>query len=214
MRKKISDYEVYVFDLDGTLYDQPRLRLLMALRLARYYILHPFAIRQLFILQYFRKVKDTWTGGASEEEIIKKVASDINTDVDSVRMIVRKWIYDDPLEVIATTKDERLAEWIGKLRASGRKTIILSDYPTQDKLRALGIEADGQYCTFDPRIDALKPSPKGLQVIMEDLGVSPEDMLMIGDRTEKDGESAKSAGVDHLILARSVSKRKPYEKRS
>ncbi len=208
MRKKISDYEVYVFDLDGTLYDQPKLRLIMALRLARYYIFHPFAIRQLYILLYFRKTKDAWTDGASEEEIIKKVASDINTDADSVRMIVRKWIYDDPLEIIATTKDIRLAEWISSLRASGKKTVILSDYPTQDKLAALGIEADGQYCTFDPRIDALKPSPKGLQVIMEDLGTAPEDVLMIGDRTEKDGASAEAAGVDHLILPRHVGKRK------
>lgn len=208
MRKKLSDYSVYIFDLDGTLYDQPRLRIMMAVRLAMYYVLHPFSIRQLYILQYFRKVKDSWTGSSSEEEIIKKVASDIKTDADSVRMIVRKWIYEEPLDVIAKTKDEQLAGWIGKLRGSGKKVVIFSDYPTNDKLEALGIQSDGQYCTLDPRIDALKPSPKGLFVIMEDLGVSAEDMLMIGDRAEKDGKSAKAAGVDCLILERHVRRRK------
>ncbi|MCR5473888.1 MAG: HAD family hydrolase [Lachnospiraceae bacterium] len=207
MRKRINEYKVYVFDLDGTLYDQPKLRTLMALRLIRYYLFHPFAVRQLYILRYFRKVKDSWTGSSCEDEIIKKVASDINTDADSVRMIVRKWIYDEPLSVIGRTRDRRIGEWIEKLQKAGKTVLVLSDYPTQDKLRALSLSVGGQYCTADERIGQLKPSPKGLFVIMEDFGVSPEDILMIGDREEKDGECAKGAGADCLILPRHIGRR-------
>ena len=84
---------------------------------------------------------------------------------------------------------------------------VLSDYPTKDKLEALGVTVDAEYGPDDARIDALKPSPKGLYVIMEDTKTAPEDILMIGDRKEKDGEFARAARVDALILDRHVSRR-------
>ncbi len=207
MRRNINDYKLYVFDLDGTLYDQPRLRLVMAKRLLMYYMLHPFSVGDLLILQHFRSVKDNWEGSSSEDEIIKRVAEDKKCNTDRVKGIVRKWIYDNPLSALPATKDERLAGWIKKLRSKGRKVVILADYPTADKLRALNIEADGQYRPDDPRIDELKPSPKGLLAVMEDLNIPCEDILMIGDRAEKDGKCAENAGVDHLILARKVGRR-------
>lgn len=208
MRRDVKDYKLYVFDLDGTLYDQPRLRLIMAIRLLSYYVLHPFSASELFILQHFRKVKDSWTESSSEDDIIARVASDKNTDPKKVSGIVRKWIYEDPLSAIVKTKDESLCNWMASLRRDGKKVVILSDYPTEDKLHALGVEVDGQYGPDDERIDELKPSPKGLKVIMSDLGVSSDDTLMIGDRKEKDGMCAEACGVDHLILPRKVSKRK------
>ncbi len=211
MKKNINDYSIYVFDLDGTLYDQPRLRLIMAVRLLGYYLCHPFAAGDLFILQHFRKVKDSWQGDASEEAIIKKTAEDKGVSVKRAEGIVQKWIYDNPLSALEKTKDEKLIKWIDKLRSSGKKVLILSDYPTCDKLKALGVEADGQYGPDDKRIDSLKPSPKGLLVIMDDMHAAAEEILMIGDRMEKDGECAKAAGVDYVILNRHVSKRKINE---
>ena len=125
MRKDINDYSLYVFDLDGTLYDQPKLRKMMAVRLMTYYLCHPFSIRDLYILQHFRKVKDTWEGPSSEAGIIRKVAKDRGTDEQRVHGIVRKWIYDDPLHIIAKTKDEKLAGWINKLRSAGKTSASL-----------------------------------------------------------------------------------------
>ena len=208
MNKGFDDYKLYVFDLDGTLYDQPRLRKMMALRLIRYYFFHPFSVRDLLILMYFRKVKDNWTKNASDDDIIKKVSSDKHTDYRKVKDIVRKWIYDDPLCILRKTRDNALAERISKLRADGAKVVVLSDYPTADKLKALGITVDGSYGPEDARINELKPSPKGLWVVMEDYETAAEDVLMIGDRMEKDGASAEAAGVDFLILERRVGRRK------
>ena len=207
MRRDINDYSLYVFDLDGTLYDQPKLRFMMATRLMGFYILHPFRAGELFILQHFRKVKDSWTKSSSEDEIIEQVAKDKKTDAAHVKSIVRRWIYDDPLEVIAKTKDTKLIEWIGLLRNSGKKVFILSDYPAEDKLGAMNVTVDGTYDPLDERIDELKPSPKGLSVIMQDTGLAPEEILMIGDRSEKDGMCAEACGVDSLILARKVNAR-------
>ena len=214
MRKDINDYSLYVFDLDGTLYDQPRLRMIMAVRLVMYYIHHPFSVKDIMILQHFRKVKDARVSGSSDEEVIKTVAENKNTDIERVRRIVGKWIYDDPLSALSKVKDTKLIAWIGELRASGKKVVIFSDYPVKDKLDAMSVTVDGMYDPKDPRIDEQKPSPKGLSVIMQDTGIAAGDILMIGDRMEKDGMSAKAAGVDCLILERNVSKRKINEKRA
>ena len=122
-------------------------------------------------------------------------------------LMQKRWIYDNPLSVLPKVCDTQLAGWISELRKNGKTVVVLSDYPTKDKLEALGIEVDGQYGPDDDRINELKPSPKGLQVIMQDYGISPEDIIMIGDRSEKDGECAKGAGVDSLILVRRTAKR-------
>ena len=57
------------------------------------------------------------------------------------------------------------------------------------------------------RVGELKPSPKGLNLIMSDLNVSKDKTIMIGDRMVKDGEAAKKAGCDYLILSKSKKKR-------
>ncbi len=207
MRREINEYSLYVFDLDGTLYDQPKLRFIMAKRLISHYLLHPFSVKELLVLMYFRKVKDEWKDSSSEEDIIRKVARDKKTDEQKVSATVRKWIYDNPLDALAKTKDEKIIKWIEDLRKSGRRVVILSDYPASDKLDAMKVPVDGIYDPADPRIDRLKPSPKGLEVIMSDTGFSGKDILMIGDRLEKDGMCAEAANVDYLILPRKVSKR-------
>lgn len=207
MKHNIGDYKLYIFDLDGTLYDQPMLRLIMATRLVCYYICHPIRIKELLVLKHFRKVKDKWNDNSSEGALYDKVAADKRVTSDYVERIVRKWIYDNPLSALLRVRDEKLAALIKKLRQRGKIVVIFSDYPTEDKLKALKIEADGRYGPEDKRIDELKPSPKGLKVILEDYGMLPEDALMIGDREEKDGMCARAASVDCLILKRNVRKR-------
>lgn len=190
-----------MFDLDGTLYNQPRLRLIMATRLVRYYVCHPFKVKELVVLQDFRKTKDSWEGDSNESLICKAVAEKHNIEKSYVTGIVQRWIYENPLSAVAATKNVKLLEWIDFLKKNKKTVVILSDYPTQDKLDALQVTCHGQYSTTSERIGELKPSPKGLLIIMEDFKKCPEDTLMIGDRDEKDGECAKSAGVDYINVS-------------
>jgi putative hydrolase of the HAD superfamily len=57
-------------------------------------------------------------------------------------------------------------------------------------------------------IGSMKPDPKGLKVILSDIGLKSEEVLMVGDRYEKDGLAAKACEMDYIILPSSSGKRR------
>ena len=202
-------YRAVAFDLDGTLYDQKRLRKIMAKRLMLHYLCHPFRIRELFLLQTFRKVRDRWEIYADQfedsplsldEQQYAYIASITGTNPSAVETVVKRWIYENPLSALSTCTNTELASYIEELHKKGIPVCIVSDYPIPDKLKALNICADHLYAPGDERAIELKPSPMGLKLLMEDLSLTPEEVLMVGDRDEKDGESARRAGTDYVIL--------------
>ncbi len=200
-------YRAVAFDLDGTLYDQKRLRMIMAFRLGLYYVIRPFRIKDLLILKTFRKVRDHWdeieekSGSLSIDDAqYAYVAKKCGVKPERVAKVVADWIYDNPLSALPKCADPMLASYIRDLRQNQIPVLIHSDYPIADKLHALGLEADGMYAPGDERAIDLKPSPSGLLMILKDLDLSANELLMVGDRDEKDGESARRAGVDYVIL--------------
>ena len=221
-----------IFDLDGTLYDQPRLRLGMMMHLVGFYILHPLRIKELLLLQTFRKVKDDWdesvnvvadeelSGNGDQDDyasnsidaldktICRYIADKKNVSVKLMTEVVYKWIYKDPLELLHKVRDVQLIERITQLRSNGKKVIVWSDYPVAEKLGALECEVDAVYSSTDEKIMELKPSPKALTIIMQEHSVDNKDIIMIGDRYEKDAKAAIAADIDYLILERNIRKRK------
>lgn len=192
----------------------------MAIRLIKYYGLHFWQFRELLIIKKFRDVKDNWESiqkslsinalnGESDidEQQYKYVAMKLNTSPEKVKNVIRRWIYENPLDALKLSKDERLSGIIER-ELKDKKVVVLSDYPAYDKLKAMDINIKDAYCTAQKEIGELKPSPKGLMYISSLYDVPTSDMLMIGDRMEKDGECAKRAGVDYMIIGRQVSKRK------
>ncbi|MDO4187701.1 MAG: HAD family hydrolase [Lachnospiraceae bacterium] len=201
----LNKYDLYVFDVDGTLYFQNKLRFIMATRLLGYYISHINKIRDLLIIKDFRslreKAKDT-------DRLYELTAEKNKTSVGRVEEVIKKWIYENPIDAVAKSKDLELCKLTRELQSSGKKVAIWSDYEAKDKLEALSIECENVYTAEQERVGELKPSPKGLLLIMNDLEVTPDRTLMIGDRMVKDGEAAKAAGCDYLILSKSKNKRK------
>jgi len=227
-KRLINEYEAVVFDLDGTLYYQKQLRTTMAKRLAKYFAHHPFEIKDLLILKKFREVRDEWDdiliahsdmvlkcvkAGETVENVnldalqYRYLAKKMHSKEEHVKAVITKWIHDNPLSAIKESEDLIIAQIIKQLRKLGIKVYIFSDYPIEDKMRAMGIKADGYYSATLPRINELKPSPKGLYIIMHDNDLQPEDILMIGDRDSKDGEASRRAKVDYLILDSSRAER-------
>ncbi len=72
--KKITEYKAVIFDLDGTLYFQTKLRLIMACCLGGYYVSHFWKFKELLALKKFREVRERWDDISSTDESVRGVA--------------------------------------------------------------------------------------------------------------------------------------------
>lgn len=199
-----NKYDLYVFDVDGTLYYQNKLRLIMGKRLLMYYLLHPLKFKDLIIIKNFRSLREN---AKDTNGLFDITAKKCNVSVSRVNEVIKKWIYENPIDALIASKDDTLLAIIDKLKANGKTVAIWSDYEADDKLKALKLSTDYVYTAEQERVGELKPSPKGLNLIMSDLNVPKDKTIMIGDRMVKDGEAAKKAGCNYLILSKSKKKR-------
>ena len=199
-----NKYDLYVFDVDGTLYYQNKLRLIMGKRLLMYYLLHPLKFKDLIIIKNFRSLREN---AKDTNGLFDITAKKCNVSVSRVNEVIKKWIYENPIDALIASKDDTLLAIIDKLKANGKTVAIWSDHEADDKLKALKLSTDYVYTAEQERVGELKPSPKGLNLIMSDLNVPKDKTIMIGDRMVKDGEAAKKAGCDYLILSKSKKKR-------
>ena len=84
----------------------------------------------------------------------------------------------------------------------------MSDYPADEKIHAMGLEADLVIAATDKRVNALKPDPAGLRFIAEYFKTDIRDIVLIGDREDTDGEAARRINMQSII----INKEKIYNK--
>ena len=196
-----STIDLVVFDVDGTLYDQRRLRLGMLRQL----IGHSWQTRSLntlLILRTFRQVRETLGEQAGRDFMAlqyAQTASRHGTTPAAVRALTEEWMERRPLPLLAACRYAQVAEVFAGLRANGKRIAAFSDYPAVAKLAALGLQADAVVCATDADISRLKPDPAGLLSILRQTGVGPARALMIGDRFDRDAAAAGKAGMRALI---------------
>ena len=196
-----STIDLVVFDVDGTLYDQRRLRLGMLRQL----IGHSWQTRSLntlLILRTFRQVRETLGEQAGADFMAlqyAQTASRHGTTPAAVRALTEEWMERRPLPLLAACRYAQVAEVFAGLRANGKRIAAFSDYPAVAKLAALGLQADAVVCATDADISRLKPDPAGLLSILRQTGVGPARALMIGDRFDRDAAAAGKAGMRALI---------------
>jgi FMN phosphatase YigB (HAD superfamily) len=190
-----------VFDIDGTLYDQRRLRIAMM----RDLLLDAASRRRLDaikILRAYRQIRERLAEREApdcEAALIAETASATGHSPAAIRLIVEEWIERRPLPYLPACRYPGLVELFAGLRCNAKMIGILSDYPAGAKLAALGLDADYVVCATDKGIGLLKPNPRGLQAIIATAGVSPFETVLIGDRADRDGLAARRSGVWPLI---------------
>lgn len=86
--------------------------------------------------------------------------------------------------------------------AVGKRQVVLSDYEAEYKLRLLDLEHYFFSRYAGECLGFVKPNPGGFLTIAADLGISPSNILHIGDRADRDGQAARAAGCQCLILGR------------
>ncbi|MBB4602193.1 phosphoglycolate phosphatase/putative hydrolase of the HAD superfamily [Hymenobacter luteus] len=192
-----------IFDVDGTLYAQDRLRKRMLRALLRYYSIRPWKLAELQILRRFRierEKQSAYAGADLEADQYQWVAQNRRYPAEQVREVVQRWMFQHPNQFLLPCRYPGVAEFFAALRARGITIGIYSDYPAQEKLAALGLAADIIISSTDKTVNRLKPNPQGLLHITRQLGLLPQQCLFIGDRPELDGACAEAAAMPYLIV--------------
>ena len=193
--------KLVVFDVDGTLYRQRTLRLLMLRELLQHCIMTATTMPAR-VLSTYRSIRET-LGDAEVEGfeplLIARTARETGCSHDTVESIVSEWIEHRPLRHLASCRYPLLPELFSGLKLRGKIVGILSDYPARGKMHAIGLVPDYVVAAGDPEVGVLKPHPRGLQVLMAAAGADAAETVVIGDRPERDGAAAARAGTAALI---------------
>jgi putative hydrolase of the HAD superfamily len=192
-----------IFDLDGTLYDQPRLRRRMLRELLTAVLLSPRqGLLALRILSVFRRLredlpaKDVRNLAQTQYELAGQA---LKRDPEQIREVVAEWMFRRPLRHLPRCVPSGLEDVLAWLRDQAIPAGVFSDYPAQAKLDSLNMRFDLVLDAEDPRIDRLKPDPAGLLLSARLLDHAPDQCLLIGDRDDRDGEAARRAGMPCLL---------------
>jgi HAD superfamily hydrolase (TIGR01549 family) len=133
-------------------------------------------------------------------------ASASGLSVAEVQALVDEWIMTRPLKYLQLCRASGLDGLLATLDRLALKAGVLSDYPAEAKLRALGV--DGRFwpvlCSTDPEIDAFKPNPRGFLRACELWDMSPSQVLFVGDRADVDAAGASAAGMPCAIVGRAI----------
>jgi HAD superfamily hydrolase (TIGR01549 family) len=198
----VDRVKAVIFDVDGTLYDQRRLRRQMLRDLLAYYLARPWRFRELMILRAYRSIREEHAGEAGNIETGQYhwCAERMGCSPDEVRQVVARWIYREPNQYLHALTYPGARRLFDLLHRQGIRVAIYSDHSATEKLQAMGLKADLVVCSTDPQVDRLKPDPAGLLHITKALGLRMDQCLFIGDRQEMDGECAIRAGMPYHIL--------------
>lgn len=202
--------QAVMFDVDGTLYNQTKLRYIMSFKILFNAVANPLsAKRTINVIKYYRYAQEilrekkiySVTDGEGQIKLTSQLS---NTDEATVREIVKKWFEEIPLTVIPGCKKNNLEKTFEWLYKNGFKIGLYSDYDCNEKAKVLNIDKyiSAYVSSADSSVGVFKPDPKGFLIAAEKLGVFPENVLYVGDRVEVDLVGANAAGMKAAILGK------------
>lgn len=199
--KTINNKKVFIFDVDGTLYSQRKMRMRMAMKLAVHYSLHFFRYKELKAISTFRKIRETAEfKETTMEQQIEYAANKCKIDYSKAKAAIEKWMFVVPLDIMEKCAFKDLIEFIKSFQGNGKELVIYSDYPADDKLKRLNLTPSMIFTPENPHIAHLKPSKKAMEYIISKLPCELNDIIYIGDRDCKDKRSAQYAGIDYCDI--------------
>jgi len=197
-----------VFDVDGTLYVQSLLRMTMAAHFLGSVVAHPVrTARDAKIVSHYRRHQEVLRGRSTAVQDLRReqaamTAATSGFDVETVGKTVETWMENIPCRYMVLCRRPGLIGAFRSLKQKGYRIGILSDYPSEGKLRALGVRpfVDAVLCTSDPSVGRFKPHPHGFRSIARRLGVPAPQILYVGDRRNVDAAGALSAGMRTVLV--------------
>ncbi len=196
-----KNIQLVIFDLDGTLYDQRKLRRRLYFLFIFNLFLGKINLLDLKIVAEFRRQREKHKGYSSpslEEDQYSWCLEKTRVPVKKIRETIEKLMFNIPLGLLKKVLYPQTISFIDLLRKNEIKTAVYSDYPVTEKLLAIGIKADKTFCSTHRNIAQLKPSKKGPVEICKAFGCDTDKAIYIGDREDTDGESARMAGISFI----------------
>jgi FMN phosphatase YigB (HAD superfamily) len=212
----LSAYDLFIFDLDGTLYDQHRLRNIMVAELFFRWITCRVSFRELRIITSFRKMRELNLGYASPrvyEDQFTWSAEALDIPFEEVKKVVEHWMLSYPLKHLRKSRYPGVKSFFGLLREQNKKIAVFSDFPVDKKLAELHLSVDKTYCSTEYHIAQLKPTKKGIELICRDFKCPLEKAVFFGDRMDTDGETARLAGVQFIQVDVKLARRGKFYRR-
>jgi FMN phosphatase YigB (HAD superfamily) len=204
-----SQYDAWLVDLDGTLYEARWVKLAMAVELALFGWFAVATLRQ-FRHDHEALREEVAEGNALAVTFPSPFAAQLARSADALQVpvaqierVVQDWMFERPGKWIRRFPRRDLLAELRTFKAAGGRTALVSDYPAERKVTALGardlfevIVANGE--PHGPR--RLKPDPEGYLRAAELLQVDPSRCLVIGDRDDADGEAARAAKMAFRLI--------------
>jgi FMN phosphatase YigB (HAD superfamily) len=185
-------------DLDGTLYEAPKVKLAMFGELALYGWKSVATLRRFRLEHEHQRRTQAEPHDSPYQRQIENTARALGIPSEVVARCVDEWMIVRPARWLRRFRRESLLAELQAFKAAGGLIAVVSDYPARVKLEALGhlglfdvVVANGE--PQGPRW--LKPHPDGFLRAAERLQVPAERCLVLGDRVEADGEAARRAGM-------------------
>ncbi len=204
-----APYDAWLVDLDGTLYTARWVKLAMAIELGL------FGWSAVGTLRQFRHDHETLREEVSAGNALAvsypspfaaqlaRSAETLQLPVAQVERVVQDWMFERPGKWIRRFPRRSLLAEVRAFRAQGGRCALVSDYPAERKVTALGarelfdvVVANGE--AHGPR--RLKPDPEGYLRAAELLKVEPARCLVIGDRDDADGAAARAAQMAFRLV--------------
>lgn len=187
-----------IFDLDGTLY-----RITWVMRPLLTMKILPHILR----LPRFLKIRQRFAGKemGSRDELLDAISEILARSEKIPASQAKNWIlesfYPAFISVMSVFRGSRsVATILESLKNAGIKLAVLSDYAqVEERMNGLGIaHSYFDLVTSSETAGALKPSPRPFLDIASKWGISPDKILVVGDRNDTDGEAARAAGMKFL----------------
>jgi HAD superfamily hydrolase (TIGR01549 family) len=204
----LVQFDAYLVDLDGTLYSPLPVKLGMALELALsgWLALGPLKVFRHTheeLRELYSRGEVAAAGVSPFEQQLTLTASQLAVPEAKLRALVENWMLHRPQKWIRLFARKALLQELATFQASGGKLAVVSDYPATLKLQALpgSLRFDTVVSNGEPGGPSrLKPDPEGYLIAANRLQVRPERCLVLGDRSDADGEAARRAGMAFRLV--------------
>lgn len=178
------------WDVDGTLYSGPRLRLSLAALAARALADERGAADLCDLARLARH--------HAAIDRLRRAGGPFRLPVDREAMrAVEARVLAAALRRTGPRRAARAG--LDLVSARGLRQVAISDWDPGPKLEALGLAARFEATFSSERVGALKPDPAVFRAALTTLGIAPDALLHVGDRDDRDGAAARAAGCRFLL---------------